>query len=105
MNFSFTFTKFNATAVLSSYIVALFVSNFETICDNSTSKPSINVHTRPNQAENTVIALEYSRRIVDVLGRWTAMKYEDLGIDKMDFVAVPYFPFGALENWGLVTMQ
>lgn len=105
VNFSFVFTKFNATAVLSSYLVALFVSNFETIRDNSSSKPSINVHTRPNQAEYTGVALEYSRRLVDVLGSWTAMKYEDLGIDKMDFVAVPYFPFGAVENWGLVTMQ
>lgn len=90
---------------MSTYTVGLFISNFNSTVDNSSPNVTIKVHTRPDQVQNTGTALNYTRTILNILSKYTDVSYEDLGINKLDLVAVPHFVFGAMENWGLITFQ
>lgn len=90
---------------MSTYLVAIFISDFKATSDNYIFKPIITVHTRPDQTDYTGTAIQWTRRILDALGNWTNIKYKELGIDKVDLVAIPHFPVGAMENWGLITME
>lgn len=89
---------------MSTYLIAFVISNFEKTCDNSTDV-SVNVYSRPNQVNNTGTAIRYAKMLVGALGNWTRIKYEDLGIPKLDLVAIPYFTSEAMENWGLITFE
>lgn len=64
----------------------------------------INIHSRPDQVQYTDTAIQYSRDLVDALSQWTGISYEELGISKLDLVAVP-FVSRDMENWGLITFQ
>lgn len=97
-------TKFKKTPPIATYLVAFAVSNFERTSSNS-SVANINIFSRSSQSKNKNTAIRYIGDLVEALGTWTDIKYTDLGISKLDIVAVPHFVFGAMENWGLITFQ
>lgn len=104
LHFRIVETKFEKTPPIPTYLIAFVVSKLKETTDNSTT-PIINIYTRPSQKDQTETAIRYTRNIVDALGSWTGIEYEDLGIDKLDIVAFPHFPSEAMENWGLITFQ
>uniref|UniRef100_A0A6P7FZ16 Aminopeptidase N-like n=1 Tax=Diabrotica virgifera virgifera TaxID=50390 RepID=A0A6P7FZ16_DIAVI len=92
--------KFQRTPVMSSYLVAFVVSEFEAaVTENS----SFNVFARPSASHNMEVAVKYGQQLYDALSQWIGIDYEDLGNPQRYLVAVPELSAGAMENWGLIT--
>ncbi|XP_072390179.1 aminopeptidase N-like [Diabrotica undecimpunctata] len=92
--------KFQRTPVMSSYLVAFVVSEFEAAVNENSS---FNVFARPSASHNMVVAVKYGQQLYEALSRWIGIDYEDLGNPQRYLVAVPELSAGAMENWGLIT--
>lgn len=90
---------------MSTYLVALVISNFEAKSPTENEGYEYVVYARPDAKDYTTTAVNYGRKLIDEMGTYTGIKYQDLGIDKSYQVAIPDFAAGAMENWGLVTYR
>lgn len=94
--------EFEPTVVMSSYLVAFIVSDFESISTVTKNGIKVSVYTPPSKTSLGQYALEAGTKILDFY-------QEQYGIDfplpKCDLVAVPDFATGAMENWGLITFR
>lgn len=93
-------TKFFKTEIMSTYLLALAVGDFE--CKENQTKTLFRVCSTPDQVNNIEYALLVGPEILSF--------YENLlGIDyplpKMDLISIPDFRYGAMENWGLITFR
>lgn len=100
-NDGWTTHTFAPTKTISSYLVALAVGQFEEIPVEGMSVPGRvittkgKIHLAKYAAEQMPIVL---KALEDYFG-------SDYPFAKLDSVAVPEFPFGAMENAGLVTYR
>ncbi|KHJ96075.1 peptidase family M1 [Oesophagostomum dentatum] len=95
-------TEFAQTPKMSSYLVAILISEFEHISGNTTKGTEFRVWSRKEATPMTRYALYAGIKCLEY--------YEDLfKIDfpllKQDMVALPDFTAGAMENWGLITYR
>ncbi|XP_063707020.1 membrane alanyl aminopeptidase-like [Culicoides brevitarsis] len=89
---------FAPTAVLSPYLLALVISNFE-INENG----NFALYARPEAMNQTDFALEVGVKLLEALDTWTNMPYYKVpGATKMAIAAIPDFSAGAMENFGLL---
>jgi aminopeptidase N len=117
-------TEFEPTVPMSSYLVALVISNF--VCLNETvqdigieGKVDVNVCGRANAIEKLRYALIISTKTIKFLESIYGVKYplKKAGYKKLrtclekkafiyvqftDHIAIPDFNAGAMENWGLI---
>lgn len=102
----YTQTKFRETPVMSTYLVAFIISDFNCTEGNpiDTDVPH-RVCSTKESSEDRQLAVEYGPRIMQALENMTGLKYKDQGFGKMHQVALPDFSAGAMENWGLVTYR
>nr|ADK11711.1 aminopeptidase N [Sitophilus oryzae] len=102
---SFTTTTFSSSPRMSTYLVALVVSDF-----NSTSGDALEgslenkVWSRNETADHRAWALEVTPSIVEHINAYTGINYSH-SLSKLDQVAIPDFAAGAMENWGLITYR
>lgn len=92
-------TTYKKTLKMSSYILALFIGDIqfkETILNNGVR---IRVYTDPVNIDRVDHALNISRIVLEGFERQFGIRYP---MEKLDFVSVQNFKFGAMENWGLV---
>lgn len=89
---------FKKTPKMSTYLVALVVSEFE--CRENDAK-TFGVCSRPNAYNQTGYSFE--------VGQKTLAKYDELfnypynsQMDKLHMIAIPDFISGAMENWGML---
>ncbi|XP_070558842.1 aminopeptidase N-like [Ptychodera flava] len=95
-------TMFDTTVVMSTYLVAIVVSDFEykeTVTDHG-------IQFRVWSTADNLIATEYALEF----GSECLTYFEDLWgipypLPKMDMIALPMFSSGAMENWGLITYR
>ncbi|XP_055548788.1 aminopeptidase N-like [Wyeomyia smithii] len=92
-------TIFETTKLMSSYLLAFVVSDFESKGDNLQS-----IYARPNAIEETDFALEAGGKILTALSSHIGISYYD-SMPEMKQFAIPDFAAGAMENWGLVTYR
>lgn len=85
---------------MSTYLVALVVSQFSYISDANDS--SYRVYTRPN----AISQVQYAISLVSPFRKFyeNAFKYK-YELPKLDMIALPDFSSGAMENWGLITFR
>ncbi|CAF1586185.1 unnamed protein product [Adineta ricciae] len=74
-------TKFERTPIMSTYLVAYVVVG---------------------KSEHGRFALEFASKVLPFYAEYFDIKYP---IAKADLIAISNFPFGAMENWGLITYR
>ncbi|KAI1721799.1 peptidase family m1 domain-containing protein [Ditylenchus destructor] len=99
-------TQFSETPPMSSYLLAVVVSDFaykEATMKSTDGKDiRVRVWLRPEIIENSAWALESSMTILAMFERRFEIPFP---IPKMDLVGVRDFPAGAMENFGLVIFK
>ena len=91
---------------MSSYLVALAVSDF--VCINDTAnagldgKLPIRSCGKPTTADQLSFGLDVGVKSIEHLQDLLIVKYP---LPKEDHIAIPDFAAGAMENWGLVTYR
>ncbi|KAB8072832.1 peptidase family M1-domain-containing protein [Aspergillus leporis] len=99
--------SFETTPVMSTYLLAWAVGDFEYVEAmtqrkyNGKSIP-VRVYTTRGLKEQARFALECAHRTVDYFSEVFEIEYP---LPKADLLAVHEFAMGAMENWGLVTYR
>ncbi|KAI8799726.1 peptidase family M1-domain-containing protein [Cladochytrium replicatum] len=101
--------KYARTPIMSTYLVAFAVAEYEYIEDTAhpkqpaDAKPiAVRVYTPPGKKEEGRFALEVSCRVLEYFSEYFDIAYP---LPKCDHVAIPDFSAGAMENWGLITYR
>ncbi|KAK6015311.1 hypothetical protein OSTOST_19265 [Ostertagia ostertagi] len=93
-------TKFKTTPLMSSYLLAVLVSEFEYIERNT--KTGVKFGHDQKAKEMTRYALDAGIKCLEFYEDYFGIKFP---LEKQDMAAIPDFPSGAMENWGLVTYR
>ncbi|CAJ0588782.1 unnamed protein product [Cylicocyclus nassatus] len=92
-------TKFARTPLMSSYLLAIVVSEFVYIQDYTKSGVLLRVWSRKETVELAHFALQAGIKCLDFYEKLLNYKFP---LEKLDMVALPTFKAGAMENWGLM---
>lgn len=92
---------FEPTPRMSSYLLYLGVGEFEYLTDK-VGDVKIRVITTPGKKEFAELPLEYAKKSFEWLQDYFGVKYP---LPKIDYIAVPDFAVGAMENWGAIAYR
>lgn len=99
-------TTFQKTVNMSSYLVCFIVCDFEytnnTLDTVSNTGQPHRVWATPDKVDQTEYALDVGQSIADY---FADIFDEPFTLPKLDQLAVPDYPSGATEHWGLVTYR
>uniref|UniRef100_A0AAV1UTA9 Aminopeptidase n=1 Tax=Peronospora matthiolae TaxID=2874970 RepID=A0AAV1UTA9_9STRA len=90
---------FAETPVMSTYLVAMVVGEFDVLSDVTNEGVTVSVYTAPGQSARGSFALDVAVKALSFFTESFKIPYP---LQKLDMVAIPDF-LGAMENWGLVT--
>ncbi|XP_044004939.1 uncharacterized protein LOC122850036 isoform X2 [Aphidius gifuensis] len=90
--------SFEKTPVMSSYLLALIVSDFKKITD----KKIYSAWARPNVIDQANYAVSVISPVINYFEKSLGHTYQ---LSKLDMAAIPDFASGAMENWGLITYK
>ncbi|KAF9378269.1 hypothetical protein CPB97_009671 [Podila verticillata] len=96
---------FEKTPIMSTYLVAFAVGDFEYIETTTTELDTpvvCRVYTLPGLVEQGRFALEITPKILEYFTKIFGTPYP---LTKLDHIAVPDFDASAMENWGLITYR
>jgi puromycin-sensitive aminopeptidase len=93
---------FDRTPVMSTYLLAWCVGEFDVIEDTTTDGITIRCFTPVGKAEQGRFALDCAVRILPFYNNFFQHKYP---LPKLDMLAIADFAAGAMENWGCVTYR
>ncbi|XP_012230687.2 putative aminopeptidase-2 [Linepithema humile] len=93
---------FHESVKMSTYLVAVIISDFKSLILNPRTTDEIGVLARPDAIRYTEYALSLISPIVTFFEDTFQLKYQ---LPKLYMVALPDFPSGAGENWGLLTYR
>nr|XP_026484265.1 uncharacterized protein LOC113392185 [Vanessa tameamea] len=99
---------FLPTPAVSSYLIAFHVSDF--VATNESSRPNrpFQIVSRRGPLDQHSYAAEIGMKITEVMDEYFDIDYYDMGQGqpmKNDHIALPDFPSGAMENWGMVNYR
>jgi len=92
--------EFMTTPVMSTYLLAFCVGEFDFVAATTKHGVSIRVFTPPGRSEQGRFALDVAVRTLDLYDDFFGIPYP---LPKLDMIAIMEFAAGAMENWGLVT--
>uniref|UniRef100_A0A914HD91 Aminopeptidase n=1 Tax=Globodera rostochiensis TaxID=31243 RepID=A0A914HD91_GLORO len=93
---------FARTPLMSTYLVAWAVGDFEYIEAKSKVGCDVRVYCVPGKKDQGKYALEVAVKAIDFFSEWFDFK---MPLPKCDIIAFPDFAMGAMENWGLITAR
>lgn len=93
--------EFAESPIMSTYLLALIVGEFESIEDQA-GKTLVRVWTTPGKENQGRFALDVARKILPFYESYFGVPYP---LPKLDLIAIPDFAAGAMENWGAVTFR
>ena len=82
-----------------TYLVAFMVHTLRPVY---TDNDDIIVWVRPDAMHDASLVAEVAPQVITAMESLTKVK---LPVPKIDLVAIPTFPIGAMENWGLATFR
>jgi puromycin-sensitive aminopeptidase len=97
-----TTTVFETTPIMSTYLVAFVTGDLKYKEAKSASGITIRTYATPQQIHNTDFALDVAVKAMDFYEDYYDVPFP---LVKCDFVALPDFASGAMENWGLITFR
>jgi len=98
----FLWTSFEETPKMSSYLLAIVVSDFEYIEGHTKRGIRFRIWSRKEAINETEYALQTGIKILEFYENYFGIQFP---LQKQDMVAIPDFGYGAMENWGLVTYR
>lgn len=93
--------RFKETPPMPSYLIAITVGDLDKTPIEGLSIPGV-IYSPKGTGGATGFAIKHTPLILKALEQYFAIDYP---YEKLDFVAVPDFAFGAMENPGLVTYR
>ncbi|XP_033126346.1 puromycin-sensitive aminopeptidase-like [Anneissia japonica] len=93
---------FARTPIMSTYLLAFIVGDFDYVEDTSSDGVLVRVYTPINKKEQGDFALHVAVKTLPFYKDYFGIAYP---LPKMDLIAIPDFAAGAMENWGLVTYR
>lgn len=95
-------TKFDRTPIMSTYLVAYVVGEYDYLETNDSNGVSMRVYTPVGKKEHGQFALDTAAKVLPFYADYFKIKYP---IAKADQIAIADFAMGAMENWGLITYR
>ncbi len=93
---------FDKSPIMSTYLVAIIVGEFEACETKSKEGIMVRVWTQVGKTEQGQFSLECSSRAITYYKDFFGVEYP---LPKYDCIAIADFQMGAMENWGLVTFR
>jgi len=94
--------SFERTPVMSTYLLAFIVGEFDYVEGKSADDVKVRVFTPLGKKQQGEFALDVAIKTLPFYRDYFNIGYP---LPKIDLVAIPDFAFGAMENWGLVTYR
>ena len=95
-------TSFETTPKMSTYLLAFVMGELDSL--EATTKDGVLVRTfaTPENVEHTQFALDTAVKCLEFYNEYFDIAYP---LPKCDFIALPDFASGAMENWGCITFR
>ncbi|MEK6933203.1 MAG: M1 family metallopeptidase [Nanoarchaeota archaeon] len=93
---------FNESPIMSTYLLAFAVGNFEHIESKTKNNILVRVITTSGKRSQGKFALDIAVKCLEYYEDYFNIPYP---LPKLDLMAVPEFESGAMENWGLITYR
>jgi puromycin-sensitive aminopeptidase len=94
--------SFAPTPIMSTYLLAFLVGDFEYIEKKTKRGVTVRVYTTPGKVHQGKFALDVAVKCLEFYEKYFEIDYP---LDTLDMIAVPDFSAGAMENWGAVTYR
>ncbi len=95
-------TIFKITPIMSTYLLAFVVGELHYKETYSSSGVRIRTYATKDQIAHSTFALDVASKCMDFYENYYDIPFP---LEKCDFVALPDFASGAMENWGLITFR
>lgn len=93
---------FDRTPIMSTYLVAVVVGEFDYVEATSSDNVLVRVYVPKGKKEQGRFALEVATKVLPYYKTYFGIAYP---LPKIDLIAIADFSSGAMENWGLVTYR
>ncbi|ETO08472.1 hypothetical protein RFI_28915 [Reticulomyxa filosa] len=93
---------FDKSPIMSTYLLAWFVGEFECVESKTNRNIMVRVWTQIGKKNSAIFACETACKCLDFYEKYFEIEYP---LPKCDMIAVPDFAAGAMENWGLITYR
>lgn len=94
--------NFEKTPIMSTYLVAAVIGEYDYVEDKSSDGILVRVYTPKGKKEQGLFALEVATKVLPYYKDYFNIAYP---LPKIDLIAIADFSAGAMENWGLVTYR
>lgn len=93
--------RFDKTPIMSTYLVAAVVGEFDYVEGRSKDDILVRVYTPVDKKEQGAFALDVAIKVLPYYKEYFNIAYP---LPKMDLIAIGDFSAGAMENWGMYSM-
>ena len=94
--------SFETTPIMSTYLVAFVVGEYEELESATARGTRIRVYAPLGKKGHGTFALDDAVKYIEFFEDYFKINYP---LSKLDHISVPDFAFNAMENWGLVTYR
>lgn len=94
--------KFATSPIMSTYLVAVIVGEFDYVEGNSSDGVQVRVYTPVGKKPQGEFALEVAIKALPFYKEYFKIAYP---LPKLDLIGIGDISVGAMENWGLITYR
>jgi puromycin-sensitive aminopeptidase len=98
----FKVVSFEKTPIMSTYLLAFLVGDFEYIEKTTKKGVRVRIITVPGKKEQGRFALDVTLKCLDYYEQYFDIPYP---LNTLDLIAIPDFESAAMENWGAITYR